>query len=33
MTTNGYIFMLIGWGIVLSLAVFSIARLLRRRKG
>jgi len=33
MTTHGYVFMAIGWGIVLALAAFSIARLLRRKKG
>lgn len=33
MTTNGYVFMAIGWGIVLTLAGFSITRLLRRKKG
>jgi hypothetical protein len=32
MTAQGYIFMAIGWGIVLTLAGFSITRLLRRRK-
>ena len=33
MTTQGYVFMAIGWGIVLALSVFSIARLLGRKKG
>jgi len=33
MTTQGYVFMTIGWGIVLALAAFSVARLLRRKKG
>jgi len=33
MTTQGYVFMAIGWGIVLALAAFSVARLCRRKKG
>jgi hypothetical protein len=32
MTVQGYIFLVIGWGIVLGLATFSTTRLLRRRK-
>ena len=32
MTVAGYIFLAIGWGIVLVLAIFSTARLLRGRK-
>ena len=32
MTTQGYVFMVIGWGIVLSLVIFSTSRLLRRPK-
>jgi hypothetical protein len=33
MTAQGYLFLAIGWGIVLSLGIFSISRLLRRKKG
>lgn len=33
MTAQGWIFLAIGWGIVLALGVFSAARLLRRKKG
>jgi uncharacterized membrane protein len=33
MTTQGYVFMTIAWGIVLALAAFSVTRLLRRKKG
>jgi len=33
MTTQGYVFMAIGWGIVLILAGFSITKFLRHRKG
>jgi len=33
MTTQGYVFMAIGWGIVLALAAFSVGGLLRRKKG
>jgi len=33
MTTGGYIFLAIGWGIVLGLATFAMTRLLRRKKG
>ena len=32
MTTGGYIFFAIGWGIVLSLVAFSMSRLLRKPK-
>jgi len=32
MTTGGYIFMVIGWGIVLSLVTFAMTRLFRRTK-
>jgi len=32
MTTNGYIFLVIGWGIVLGLGAFAMTRLFRRRK-
>ena len=33
MTTSGYIFLVIGWGIVLGLVTFAMARLFRRKKG
>ena len=33
MTTSGYVFLAIGWGIVLSLSIFSVARLIRGKKG
>jgi uncharacterized protein (TIGR03382 family) len=33
MTTQGYVFLAIGWGIVLALVGFSLTRLFRRRKG
>jgi len=32
MTTGGYIFMVIGWGIVLGLVTFAMTRLLRHTK-
>jgi hypothetical protein len=32
MTTSGYVFLAIGWGIVLSLSIFSVARLIGRKK-
>jgi|WetSurMetagenome_2_1015567.scaffolds.fasta_scaffold11090_3 hypothetical protein len=32
MTTGGYIFLVIGWGLVLSLATFAMTKLLRRPK-
>jgi len=32
MTASGYIFLAIGWGIVLSLSIFSVARLIGRKK-
>jgi hypothetical protein len=32
MTTQGYLFLAIGWGIVLALAVFSITKLFGRKK-
>ncbi len=33
MTTSGYIFLAIGWGLVLSLVTFAMTRLLKRKKG
>jgi len=33
MTTGGYIFFAIGWGLVLALAIFSMTKMLRRKKG
>jgi hypothetical protein len=33
MTTGGYVFLAIGWGIVLALVTFSLAKMLRRKKG
>jgi Mn2+/Fe2+ NRAMP family transporter len=33
MTTGGYIFLVIGWGIVLGLVTFAMTRLFRRKKG
>jgi hypothetical protein len=33
MTTSGYVFMAIGWGLVLSLVAFALTRLLRRKRG
>jgi hypothetical protein len=33
MTTGGYIFLVIGWGLVLSLVIFAMTKLLRRKKG
>jgi len=32
MTVGGYIFLAIGWGIVLSLTIFSFARLFGKKK-
>jgi hypothetical protein len=32
MTTSGYIFLFIGWGIVLGLVIFAMSRLFRRTK-
>jgi len=32
MTPQGWIFMAIGWGIVLSLGIFSVTRLFGRKK-
>jgi hypothetical protein len=32
MTTSGYIFLVIGWGIVLGLVIFAMSRLFRRTK-
>jgi hypothetical protein len=32
MTASGYIFLAIGWGIVLWLSIFSVARLIGRKK-
>jgi hypothetical protein len=32
MTTGGYVFLVIGWGIVLTLVIFAMARLFRRTK-
>jgi hypothetical protein len=32
MTTGGYIFLVVGWGIVLCFAAFAMARFLGRRK-
>jgi hypothetical protein len=32
MTAQGYIFMAIGWGLVLSLVIYAMGRLLRRTK-
>jgi hypothetical protein len=32
MTAGGYIFLAIGWGIVLMLAIFSVARLFGKKK-
>ncbi len=32
MTAQGYVFLIVGWGIVLGLTAFSIARLLRKPK-
>jgi hypothetical protein len=32
MTAQGYIFLAVGWGVVLVLAIFSTARLLRKPK-
>jgi hypothetical protein len=33
MTTGGYLFLAIAWGLVLWLVIFSMARFLRRKKG
>jgi hypothetical protein len=33
MTTGGYIFLAVGWGIVLTLVTFSMTKMLRRKKG
>ena len=32
MTTNGYIFLVIGWGIVLGLVTFAMTKLFRHTK-
>ena len=32
MTVGGYIFLAIGWGIVLTLAIFSFRRLFGKKK-
>jgi hypothetical protein len=33
MTTNGYIFLVIGWGLVLGLMTFALMKLFGRKKG
>lgn len=33
MTTSGYVFLVIGWGLVLSLVIFALTRLFGRKKG
>jgi len=32
MTKNGYIFMILGWGIIIVLAAFSMYKVLRKKR-